>query len=80
MPLQRPEDHGTDANGRPVDNYCRHCFVNGAFVNPAMTMSEMLETCVTMMAQRGIMPAAEARTLMARTLPQLKRWRSTAST
>lgn len=78
MPMQRPEDHGTDAAGQQAEEYCHYCFVNGALVNPDMTMPQMLETCVSMMSQRGIMSAADARALMTRTLPQLKRWRTVA--
>jgi hypothetical protein len=76
MPLRAPEDFGTDPAGYRVNDYCRHCFADGAFTDPAITMPAMLDWCVTMMAGQGIMPPAQARELMADTLPRLKRWRT----
>lgn len=76
MPLQRPEDFGTDREGRRVNDYCRYCFVDGALVNPGMSMQEMLEKCVSVMAEKGVMPEAQARALMTAVLPRLKRWQS----
>ncbi len=75
MPLRRPDDFGTDEAGYRVNDYCRHCFVKGAFTEPAITMEQMLERCVTVMADQKIMPAAQGRSLMAETLPRLKRWK-----
>jgi hypothetical protein len=74
MPLQRPEDFGTDAAGYRVNDFCRHCFTDGAFVEPFVTMPQMLERCVSIMAAKGIMTAPKARALMEETLPRLKRW------
>jgi len=39
----------------------------------------MLDRCVTIMAQQGIMPAPQARALLTDVLPRLKRWRSPAA-
>lgn len=75
MPLRRPDDFGTDEAGYRINDYCRHCFVKGAFTEPAITMEQTLERCVTIMAEQHIMPAAQARTLMEETLPRLKRWK-----
>jgi len=78
MPLRRPDDFGTDEAGYRINDYCRHCFVNGAFTEPAITMEQMLERCVTIMAEQHIMTAAQGRTLMGVTLPRLKRWQAAA--
>jgi Putative zinc ribbon domain len=74
MPLRRPDDFGTDEAGYRINDYCRHCFVRGAFTEPSITMEQMLERCVTIMTQEHIMPAAQARALMEQTLPRLRRW------
>jgi Putative zinc ribbon domain len=74
MPLSRPDDFGTDEAGYRINDYCRHCFVHGAFTEPALTMEQMLERCVTIMSEEHLMPAAQARALMEETLPRLKRW------
>jgi hypothetical protein len=74
MPLTKPEDFGTGAAGFRVNDYCRHCFVNGAFTEPAITMGAMIDRCVGIMAQQRIMTEPEARQLLADVMPRLKRW------
>lgn len=78
MPLNKPEDFGTDPAGYRVNDFCRHCFADGAFIEPAITMQAMLDRCVEIMAQQHIMPEAQARALMTDVLPRLKRWRTPA--
>lgn len=78
MPLMKPEDFGTDQAGFRVNDFCWHCFANGTFTAPNVSMQTMLDTCVSIMAEQGIMPAAQARTLMSEMLPRLKRWRTPA--
>lgn len=74
MPLRTPEDHGTEANGRIADEYCRFCYQHGAFTYPA-TVTSMIELCSKILADRG-MPFAQAEQLMKQAIPQLKRWRT----
>jgi hypothetical protein len=78
MPLAKPEDFGTDPAGYRVNDFCRHCYAKGAFTEPTITMQAMLDRCVTIMAQQGIMPEARARALMTEVLPRLQRWRAPA--
>jgi hypothetical protein len=78
MPLEKPEDFGTDKSGYRVNDYCRHCYADGAFTEPTIAMEAMLEKCVSIMAEQRIMPEAQARALMADVLPWLKRWRQPA--
>lgn len=78
MPLEKPEHFGTDQAGYRVNDFCRHCFADGAFTEPGISLEAMLEKCVRVMDQQGIMPAPQARALMADTLPRLKRWRAPA--
>ena len=76
MPLEKPEDFGTDQAGYRVNDFCRHCYAGGAFTEPAISMEAMLARCVDVMATRGIMPAPQARALLADVLPRLKRWKA----
>lgn len=78
MPLTKPEDFGTDRIGYRVNDFCRHCFADGAFTDPAVSMETMLDRCVAIMAEQNIMPAPQARALLADVLPRLKRWRAPA--
>jgi len=79
MPLTRPEDFGTDRAGYRVNDYCRHCYADGAFTEPDITMDAMLEKCVHIMADMKVMPEPQARTLMTETMPRLRRWRAAAA-
>ena len=36
MPLEHPEDFGTAKGGAHVTDYCRYCYVDGAFTNPTI--------------------------------------------
>jgi len=75
MPLGRPEDFGTSASGYRVNDYCHHCYQNGAFTDPEVTLKQMTDRCVAIMANRGIMPEANARALLTEVMPRMKRWR-----
>ena len=52
----------------------RTLFVDFKSVKAAITMEQMLQRCVTIMAEQRVMPAARARALMQETLPRLKQW------
>lgn len=74
MPLEKPEDFGTDAHGFRINDYCHFCFGNGKFTEPGITMQEMIDKCMGIMTQRKMMPEKQARELMTEAIPQLKRW------
>jgi len=74
MPLEKPEDFGTAASGFRINDYCHYCFNNGAFTEPNITMQEMIDKCIGIMAQKGIMPEIQAKALMLEVIPKLKRW------
>ncbi len=76
MPLTKPEDFGTDPHGYRINDYCQHCFANGAFTEPNITIQEMIDRCIKIMAEKGIMPEQQAKALMNQTIPMLKRWQS----
>lgn len=75
MPLHKPEDFGTEANGFRTNHYCTYCYQNGAFTNPDITQEEMLDICVNAMDEQKIMPREQASALMKEVLPTLTRWR-----
>lgn len=79
MPLEKPEDFGTEDSGFRVNDYCRFCFAGGAFTEPDVSMPQMAAKCASIMASQGMMSATEARNLMADVLPRLKRWRAPAT-
>jgi hypothetical protein len=74
MPMEKPDDFGTAADGFRVNDYCHHCFDDGRFTQPQLTMQAMIDNCVGIMAREGVMPEAQARSLMTEMIPKLKRW------
>jgi len=76
MPMESAELFGTEAGGSKSEDYCTHCFQNGRFTEPEISMQAMIDKCVAVMVQMNIMPEEQARTLMTKTLPTLKRWRA----
>jgi hypothetical protein len=76
MPLEKLEDFGTAPNGSKISDYCNYCFQNGAFTEPDISMQGMIDKCVAIMTQQGIMPEAQAKALMDDVIPKLKRWQT----
>lgn len=74
-PLERPSDHGTEADGTPSPEYCSICYKQGAFAQPALTMEQMIEKTANVLAIQMGLPAAKAKELVGTYMPKLKRWR-----
>jgi hypothetical protein len=74
MPLEKPEDFGTGPHGFRINDYCHFCFQNGDFTEPNITMQQIIDKCVGIMAQQEIMPESNAKALMTEVIPKLKRW------
>lgn len=66
---------GTEANGLSSEKYCKHCYQNGAFVLPGITLEEMQEHLMKKMDQIHI-PADITEAVIKR-LPNLERWKTT---
>ncbi len=75
MPMQKPEDFGTEANEIRSNEYCTYCYQKGTFTQPDITQDGMIEFCTNVMVQQGIMPREQASTLLKETIPTLKRWK-----
>ncbi len=75
MPMEKPEDFGTDENGFRVNNYCRFCFKNGEFINPDITLGQMTEIVVKNMIEKMNKPEDRARQITQSILPKLVRWK-----
>jgi len=79
MPLQTQADQGTNADGSKSDEYCFHCYANGAFTQE-LTVDEMVEINVSYLDEWNKssgchLSPAEARAQLREFLPHLKRWR-----
>jgi hypothetical protein len=74
MPLKKEADFGTNRDGGRNTDYCVHCFVNGKFTMPDITLEQMIEH-LALLAPRFGMDEEEARAMAKKSLPGLKRWR-----
>lgn len=75
MPMTA-EDFGTNKDGSLDEDYCRYCYVDGAFTTDS-TLEEMIDICVKYMVKPGEgMTEESARALLQEQLPKLKRWQN----
>ena len=74
MPISDPSMQGTEADGTASDDYCTHCYANGAFTYEA-DIDSMIEGCAPFLMKETGMTRDEAVSLMGAMLPNLKRWK-----
>lgn len=78
MPLSRdPLGGGTKVDGSPSTEYCSHCFRDGRFTEPDITVAEMA-TKVEGKLRSMHFPGFLARRF-ARGVPSLRRWQASAA-
>lgn len=78
MPLDKPEDAGTEVGGSLSSDYCRYCYQGGAFTAPDATMEDMIAFNLKFNAENGFPfgPQEEAERNMRSWFPALKRWKN----
>jgi hypothetical protein len=76
MPLEKPDQFGTNADNSPNHDYCAFCYQGGKFTEPNITMQAMIDKCILIMVSQMQMPEAQAKALMENTIPRLKRWQT----
>ena len=78
MPLDKPEDKGTETGGALSGDYCRYCYQNGAFTAPDATMDDIIAFNLKFNAENGhpFGPQEEAEKMMRSWFPTLKRWKT----
>ena len=73
MPLSKDEKGGgTESDGSKSTMYCSHCYQNGRFTLPEITMEQMMERVKGKMKEMHI-PGFLAG-VFTRKIPKLKRW------
>lgn len=73
MPLNNPEDRGTEKDGSKSGTYCKYCYKDGVFTDPGMTLERMLEIAKTEMKKQHLPDNIIQQSI--NMLPNLKRWR-----
>jgi NADH:ubiquinone oxidoreductase subunit D len=77
MPLSMDErGGGTEADGSKSKEYCSHCYANGAFTHPLMSMAQMAERDGARMREMHVSESMIAK--VTGSLPSLKRWKKTS--
>lgn len=75
MPMEKPDQFGTEADGSLSRDYCTYCYQKGAFTDPTMTYEKMLAFDINYMVTDMKMSEPEARKFVTSWLPTLKRWK-----
>jgi hypothetical protein len=75
MPMTKPEQFGTEADGSSSRDYCTLCYQRGAYTDPAMTYEKMLAIDINFLVTEMKMPELQVRQFVASWLPLLKRWK-----
>ena len=73
MPMQKDQDHGTEANEGMSEDYCAYCYQDGKFTMPNATVEEMIDVSVAGMKKAGVDEAIIEQSKIL--IPQLKRWK-----
>ncbi len=74
--LKDRADFGTNAAGAIVTNYCKFCYSKGEFVDPDITLEEMVKKSTAAIAKKKGINAAKAEAMAERILPGLDRWKA----
>jgi len=75
MPLYRdPRGGGTNADGSKSMEYCSHCYQNGQFTQPTVTLTQMQAGVRGRLQEQGV-PAARAEQFVS-DIAHLKRWQA----
>ena len=70
------EMYGTEANGSKSTDFCKHCYDLGAFLQPDITLDEMIEFVAGIMVKDFGFSPEDAMEQCKEGIPNLKRWRT----
>ena len=74
MPLKRDlQKGGTNSDGSRSQKFCSHCYQNGKFVQPDITLTQMQEQVKGKMKEMGFPKIMGG--MFSRGIPKLERWK-----
>jgi len=73
MPIDDPQERGTNVDGTKSELYCKYCYQHGSFTDPDMTLAKMKENAVEQMQKQDINSATIQRSLTM--MDNLLRWK-----
>jgi len=74
MPMRSADEFGTEADGTRSRDSCTHCYRDGAFTDPGLTLDEAVSRYAPMMATTLDMPPGKAELMVRLYLSALPRW------
>ena len=77
MPLEKDDDFGTTQSGAKSEDYCVHCYKDGAFAQD-ITLAQAIAQCVEYADMAGV-TKEEAKAYAQAVFPTLKRWYCTCT-
>jgi uncharacterized lipoprotein YajG len=75
MPLDDLKLLGTNQDGSQNKEYCCYCYQKGAFVNPNITMKQMIEKMIPIVVSHSALSEPKAREVVTNFISTLKRWK-----
>ena len=73
MPIEKPEQFGTNADGSVNQDYCIYCYKDGKFIDD-VSMEEYIDMC-SQYGEQAWMTNEEMREYCTKLFPTLKRWK-----
>ena len=67
--------YGTEEGGVETREYCRFCYSDGKFVEPDLTVDQMVQRNLDFMTKKLKIEDAKSREFSYALIPTLKRWR-----
>ena len=74
IPLDGPEDYGTNSDGSPSGEFCVHCYQNGGYTAPEMTFDRMADFLRDFMIREHDLDRDFADSAARMSVTGLKRW------
>ena len=73
MPIEKPEQFGTNADESVNQDYCIYCYKDGKFIDD-VSMEEYIDMC-SQYGEQAWMTNEEMRAHCTKLFPTLKRWK-----
>jgi hypothetical protein len=70
-----PEDFGTNSDGSKNDEFCNLCCMDGKFMDPNITMNQMIKESLIRLSRKLKVPESQAEEAADLFVPKLKRWK-----
>ena len=68
---------GTERDLKPAAEFCKYCYQEGHYTNAGRSLEEQIKKLVSMATANQLTTPANALIITEKTLPQLKRWKTT---